>query len=277
MKQPTDYPHDCTLLPSEVLPKSLADGPLAFESPSLTIVLPKPGLTLQEEAEWCLVRYQGTWHHVKFNNLARIYEIPGLYDRLLSEALHCRPSILICRELMERVATEAGAPDDLRVLDVGAGNGPVAEQLRLAGVRTIEGADCLPEARMAADRDRPGSYSRYYVEELERLSEERRIELHGYSFNCMTCITRLPGTCVSAMAFAAALSLLQDEAWVAFNLKEGPARSAEYSELTRFVETACREGILKVISQQRYQHRSTTTGKPVYYTAFIAKNMKSSP
>ena len=54
----------------------------------------------------------------------------------------------------------------LRVLDVGAGNGMVGEELDRMGARHIVGVDIIPEAKEAAERDRPGVYDDYFVVDL---------------------------------------------------------------------------------------------------------------
>ena len=50
--------------------------------------------------------------------------------------------------------------DSLAVLDVGAGNGMVGEQLKCSGVKRSL-VDIIQEAKQAALRDRPGIYKEY--------------------------------------------------------------------------------------------------------------------
>ncbi len=44
----------------------------------------------------------------------------------------------------------------LRVLDLGAGNGVVGEELKKRGVSRLVGVDIITEAQAATERDRPG-------------------------------------------------------------------------------------------------------------------------
>lgn len=80
--------------------------------------------------------------------------------------------------------TTTKKPRLLRVLDFGAGNGMMGEQVRsliqsfqhgrLAGSTTITAWDILPEAKAAAERDRPGVYDRYIVANIIDYARARK-------------------------------------------------------------------------------------------------------
>jgi len=55
---------------------------------------------------------------------------------------------------------------ELRVLDLGAGNGMFGEQLHAVGVARVIGIDICEEAYIACERDRPGIYDAYYVHDF---------------------------------------------------------------------------------------------------------------
>ena len=78
--------------------------------------------------------------------------------------MHCVPdaaSTGAIRMLTQVLEDWPQSPSDLRVLDLGAGNGIVAERLTEAGVGHIVGVDLLEEAAQAAERDRPDAYDDY--------------------------------------------------------------------------------------------------------------------
>lgn len=54
---------------------------------------------------------------------------------------------------------------DITVLDMGAGNGIVAEELVNLGLDDVIGVDIIEEAKQAAFRDRPEVYSDYIFDD----------------------------------------------------------------------------------------------------------------
>jgi len=63
---------------------------------------------------------------------------------------------------------------ELRVLDLGAGNGMVGEELKKQEVSRLVGVDIIPEAYEATIRDRPGLYDAYYIEDFTKLDDEKK-------------------------------------------------------------------------------------------------------
>lgn len=111
--------------------------------------------------------------------------------------LQCQSPPELVSILAESVASHPAfaLEKPLHVLDVGAGNGIVAAEVRaqLVGrVRRLVGTDILPEAHEAAMRDRPNVYDQYVVADL---LDERQVELFGKKqFDVMiTCAALGPG------------------------------------------------------------------------------------
>ena len=101
------------------------------------------------------VNVDGAFRSLRLHDYDQIFRLPGLYEQLVYQKLKCRtPKRLI--GLLQLVLRDWHFdPATLRALDLGAGNGIVAEYLRRIGVDTVIGADIIPEAAMAATRDRP--------------------------------------------------------------------------------------------------------------------------
>ena len=108
------------------------------------------------------------------------------------------------------------------MLDFGAGVGLVGEILVRKGVRSIVGLDITAEAAVAAQRDYPGIYAKYYVEDVRSLTAAVRKELEDRRFNCLICVGSLACGHVSADVFIQAYNLIDTGGWIAFNiLKRG--------------------------------------------------------
>lgn len=108
----------------------------------------------QHEA-WCEVNLEGEWKRFRFHDYDEIYQVPGLYETLFYRTLRCSSPAKVVGLLDELLSEYRQERDPLRAFDVGAGNGMVGEALQSAGIRSILGLDILPEAKEAAERDRP--------------------------------------------------------------------------------------------------------------------------
>jgi len=114
-------------------------------SGTLRISMPEDGDGAgQQDSEWCWVHAQGKpRQRIRFHDYAEIYRIPGLYEQLFHESLKCASPATV-RELLERVLDERDVdPGRLRVLDLGAGSGLVAEQLDDLGAGYLFAVDIL--------------------------------------------------------------------------------------------------------------------------------------
>ncbi len=236
----------------------------------MQVALPEPGLSMDQDAEWCVVEINGTWRRVRFHDYGEIYKIPGLYERLFYRILRCQsPSVV--RGLLERELRHDGQdPGDLTVLDLGAGNGMVGEQLAELDVKRIVGVDIIQEAADAARRDRPGIYDEYLVADFTRLDQKRRAWLGTFKFNCLTCVAALGFGDIPPRAFAEAFNLIEDGGWLALNIKEGFLdEHDDDTGFSRLIRRSVQSGVLSIRTQRRYQHRLATNGDPLYYVAVI--------
>lgn len=90
------------------------------------VVLPDVGQDLDQDEEWCEILVGGERRRIRFHDYHKIYEIPGFYERLFYDRLKCESPRVIRRLLAQVLAELETEPGELRVLDVGAGNGTVA-------------------------------------------------------------------------------------------------------------------------------------------------------
>src|SRR3954453_6305369 len=122
--------------------------------------------TASQDEEWCEVEVDGKTRRLRFHDYSDIYAIPELYERLIYERLGCQSPRVIAGLLRDELAERDADPADLRVLDLGAGNGIVAEELAELGVQPFVGVDTTQAAADAAERDRPGLYAEYVAADL---------------------------------------------------------------------------------------------------------------
>src|SRR3954454_15516689 len=145
-----------------------------------------------QDEEWFEVEVDGETRRLRVHDYADIYSIPGLYERLIYDELRCESPRVVAGLLargMERRRLDGGS---LRVLDLGAGNGIVGEELARLGADHSVGVDIIPEAAEAAERDRPGLYDDYGVCDLLDGDGAARERLDRHRPNAPRC-RRAPG------------------------------------------------------------------------------------
>ncbi|MDQ3850947.1 MAG: class I SAM-dependent methyltransferase [Actinomycetota bacterium] len=225
---------------------------------------------LEQDQEWCEVEIDGDRRRIRFHDYGRIYEIPGLYERLFADHLACNSPQVLTRLLAAQLADKGWDAQDVTALDFAAGNGMVAEELRAIGVGQIVGVDLLEEAREAAERDRPGLYADYHVLDMTRLDERTRRTLAAHEFNCLTCVAALGFGDVPPQAFAEAFNLVASPGWIAFNIRENFLDEKDSSGFSRLIARMLREGVMHECVRTRYRHRFSVSGRPLHYLAIVA-------
>jgi predicted TPR repeat methyltransferase len=241
------------------------------------IALPDRTTVLPQDAEWCVVEIDGEWREVRFHDYAEIYEQPGLYERLFYDVLACDSPAFTCARLMAAMRAAGADPGRLRVLDLGAGNGIVGETLVRDGVELVVGVDILPEARAAAERDRPGVYADYLVADMSRLTAAERDRLAGHRLNALTCVAALGFGDIPPESFRSAYNLLPDGAWVAFTIKEDFLSDADTSGFAGMIRDAVKDELLRVADMRGFEHRRATNGQPLRYMAVIGNKAADIP
>jgi len=226
--------------------------------------------TIEQGEEYFVVERDGRKEKIRFHDYDRIYEIPGLYEYLFYDRYKCNSPEVVC-SLLDKHLSKTDSGDDLRVLDVGAGNGMVAEQLANIGVDSLVGIDIIEEAAEAAERDRPGLYDEYYVADLTQLSENVARSLEGENFNCMTTVAALGFGDIPPLAFARGFNMIASPGWVAFNIKENFVCDGDTTGFCRLIDCMTQTGILEIKARDRYRHRFCQDGTPLYYYAVVAE------
>jgi len=244
---------------------------------ALRIALPEPALQLEQDAEWCLVDTPEGWREIRFHDYAELYEIPGLYERIFYDILNCTSPATIRRLVEEYLHEQEVAPSELRVLDLGAGNGMVGEELADMGADSIVGVDIVQGARVATERDRPGVYADYLVADMTSLPDAERRRLEECRFNCLTCVAALGFGDIPPLAFAEAYRLIEPNGLVAFNIKHTFVEAGDSSGFARLIRRMIDQDVLAVSSKIRYQHRLATSGEPLEYVAIIGNKIGEVP
>ncbi|MEM8835385.1 MAG: methyltransferase domain-containing protein [Planctomycetota bacterium] len=238
---------------------------------SYRIRFPRPDDPLTQDTEWCEVFLDDEWRTFRFHDYSEIYSIPGLYERLFYKTLKCSSPLKVVDLLAETVAEYDVRPEELRVLDVGAGNGMVGQRLHELGVEEVVGIDIIPEAAAATDRDRPGMYDDYIVGDLTELRDEQRSRIEAAGVNCMTVVAALGFGDIPVRAFTSAYNFVEPGGWVAFNLKEQFVDLEDSTGFAKLIRRLTESDMLRMHSYRRYCHRLSVSGERLYYVAMVAR------
>ncbi|XOF35455.1 MAG: class I SAM-dependent DNA methyltransferase [Candidatus Electrothrix sp. YB6] len=202
---------------------------------------------------------------IRFHDYDLIYSRPNLYEQLFYERLQCQSPIKVTEILEHALNQSEHNLSELRVLDFGAGNGMMGETLKNQGVARLIGVDIIPEAREATERDRPGIYDAYYVADFCNPDEELHEEIASWMPDCLTTVAALGFGDIPPQAFFRAFNLIRSKGWVAFNIKETFLSHSDTSGFSRMIRELMFSEYFHVYHMERYRHRMSMDGKPLYY------------
>jgi predicted TPR repeat methyltransferase len=249
----------------------------SIESVVDEIHLPQAAADVDQDQEWCEAIVEGRRRRFRFHDYDRIYQVPGLYESLFYRELQCCSPSRVVWLLADLLRDFSGDFSQLRVLDVGAGNGMVGDELAARGATHLVGIDIIDAAREAAQRDRPGLYDEYLVADLTNLAERDEERVRGYSLNCLTSVAALGYGDIPPAAFAKALDLIETPGWVAFTIKEEFLYEQDTSGFSKLIRALTRSRTLQMQAYRRYRHRLSVSGEPLHYVAMVARKQADLP
>lgn len=266
------------MLDEQSVDREAGDNPGSVrERERFEIRFPTRDSVIDQDEEWCEVALDGSTRRFRFHDYDELYSIPGLYEQLFYDELECRSPAAVCGLLREELGKAGVDPADLRVFDVGAGNGIVGEELDRMGADTLVGVDIIEEAAEATRRDRPGLYDDYFVLDLTDIPDDARRELEAKRFNCLTSVAALGFGDIPPRAFAEAYNLVSDGGWLAFTIKEDFLGDEDKTGFSQLIEMMLDEGNIELRGQRRYRHRLSTAREPLHYVAMAARKKREVP
>jgi SAM-dependent methyltransferase len=230
----------------------------------------------QDEVAFCLIEGERE-QRLRFHDYDQIYLRPGLYEQLFYDRLKCASPKKVGEILKSTLDGRRDNFTELRVLDLGAGNGIMGEVMKGYGVARLIGVDIIPEAREACYRDRPSIYDHYYVADFTQLKPDTVDELNDWSIDCLTSVAALGFGDIPPAAFFRALQFVQPGGWVAFNIKQTFLERSDTSGFSRLIRELIFSEYLDVYHMEKYRHRLSMEGTPLYYFALIAQKTQAIP
>jgi ubiquinone/menaquinone biosynthesis C-methylase UbiE len=231
----------------------------------------------QDEVYFYVVDANGEKRKIRFHDYDKIYAVPGLYEQIFYDRLKCVSPTKVADILKSAIDQSNESFTELRVLDLGAGNGLMGEALKKYGVSRLVGVDIISEAQMATERDRPDLYDSYYVTDFCHLTNNEKEEFSLWSLDCLTTVAALGFGDIPPRAFIEAFNVIQSEGWVAFNIRDTFLNEHDQSGFSRMIRELIFSKYLDIYHLERYRHRLSIEGEPLFYYAIAAKKTADIP
>jgi SAM-dependent methyltransferase len=236
------------------------------------IQFPKSESTdLQQDEAYFYLQDSDSERKIRFHDYNEIYQIPGLYEQIFYDRLKCTSPSKVTSILASSLRQSEDNFSELRVLDLGAGNGMMGEELKKLGISRLVGVDIIPEAYDATIRDRPGLYDDYYVADFTELEEETVEDIASWNCDCMVTVAALGFGDIPTQAFIQAFNIINEQGWVAFNIKETFLDKSDQSGFSKMIRELIFSEYIDIYHIERYRHRLSIEGEPLYYFALAGR------
>lgn len=229
------------------------------------------GAGRDQEEESLVVRFEdGREERMRLHEYDRVYAIPGLYEEVVQNRLECLSPETLADAIVGAAQGDGVAPADLRVFDLAAGNGVTGEQLAARGVSELVGSDNAPEARAAAQRDRPGLYSEYVVGDIDD-DESRLADLvRSHALNGLVCAGALGLGHITATSLARLWEHFPEGSWFTASVHEELAEPGG-SDFGDYLQQLDAGDEAEVVTRERFRHRLLMNGDAVHYVAVVVR------
>ncbi len=226
-----------------------------------SVRFPEQGTGGPDEEAFEVTFDDGRVERFTMHDYGRVYAVPGLYEEVVQRMLGCATPDVVARMVAD------AATGEVRVVDLGAGNGVSGEALAAAGLRPVVAIDTEPEARRATLRDRPGLYELVLTGDVAELAPSDADAIRALRPNALTLVGALGNDHVAPEGLAAAASLLTDDALIAYahpDYEDDAPLRAALGELGEVTELA----------RERYVHRRTASGGERTWEAAVVRLLR---
>jgi hypothetical protein len=233
---------------------------------AFTVRFPPQHTGLPDEEAFEVAFPDGRVERFTMHDYARVYAVPGLYEEVVQRMLGCATPERVAALLVDAARGLGWQPDDVRALDLGAGNGVSGAALAAAGVRPVVAVDLEPQARVATLRDRPGLYELVLTGDAATLGAAGMDAVRALRPNALTLVGALGSDHVGVAGLSAAARLLEPDALVAYAYPE-------YEDDGGLVAALAAVGRVTELGRERYRHRRTAAGGERIWQAAVVRLM----
>lgn len=243
---------------------------------SYKIVLPENRDLCDQNQEYIWLEIEGERQKVRIHDYKKMFSIPKLYEQVVYRHLKCCSPNVLAGLMHKHIKHTQGILQPLRILDFGAGSGISGKKIRKRlSCEALVGLDILPEAKDSAYKEHPGIYDKYYIMDCMNLNQEEVDILKSWRFNTLFVVGALGFDDIPLNSFLNVYNLLEDNAWIAFNIKDRFLKQNIQSNSFNRLFASIFKDQMSVLEQKRYRHRYAVSGCPLYYYAIVGKKISN--
>jgi hypothetical protein len=226
----------------------------------------------EQHEEMMLVTLEtGEREQIRLHDYARVYDVPGLYEEVVQRRLQCASPVTLATGVVQAALQRGIRPAGLSVLDLGAGNGILGEELQARGVQTILGTDNVEAARRAALRDRPNVYAEYFITGSGK--EHQLLEsIPRHGLNSLVAAGALGPGHIPVDSLHGLWARFPRQSFLGVTVADWGDDPAS-SDVPAFVDRLRHGEEPHFVTEQRFRHRFTMAGEPVYYRMVVAQKI----
>lgn len=120
-------------------------------------------------------------------------------------------------------------------------------------------------------------YDAYYVEDFTNLDKDKKEEIASWQCDCVVTVAALGFGDIPTKAFIEAFNIIKAEGWIAFNIKESFFDNSDESGFSKMIRELIFSKYLDVYHIERYRHRLSIEGEPLYYFAIAGRKKADVP
>lgn len=225
---------------------------------------------ISQREEFFFATIDGQRKQISIHDYKTMYQYPLLYDVVLYLTLKCETPQEICRVLKESLQKKSFDPQNLKILEIGAGSGAFGESLKnQVGIKKLIGLDIEPLAEKATSRDRKDLYDAYFVLDLTKMTSSDKSALIQEDFNCIALASAAGfGNHIPVEGFEAAFNLLKKDDWFIYHVKRDQ-KDQESIDLCKWIDRKIDEGKIELVSKESCFHRKSINGQDIFYDVII--------
>ncbi|MCI4660582.1 MAG: class I SAM-dependent methyltransferase [Neomegalonema sp.] len=224
----------------------------------------------KQSEEFFLADIDGKPTRFNIHDYKSLYAVPWLYDIALYHTLSCETPTEMSAAIKGVWEQNGVDPSQLRFLELGAGSGVFGHEIKnTLKVPHLVGLDIEPNAKLAAERDRPGLYEDYLVADLTALEPSSRAVLEGGKFNVVGMASATGwGNHIPVAGFEQGFALLESGGWFIFHVKPQDP-DPECIALNDWVNEKISSGALLEKYRASHFHRESSGGGKIYYDVVL--------
>ena len=106
---------------------------------------------------------------------------------------------------------------------------------------------------------------------------KQKEDIASWQCDCIVTVAALGFGDIPVKAFIEAFNIIKEQGWVAFNIKETFLDNSDESGFSKMIRELIFSEYLDIYHIERYRHRLSNEGEPLYYFAIASRKNADVP